>query len=76
MFWVLWPIVGWQQQVLLKMEGRGVLQDLIPNVGQLELAYVPIMGWIIDPDVQGFLDGPGNMYTSLPIMEKLSTLMQ
>ena len=42
------------------MKGKGVLQDLIPNVGQLELAYVPIKGWITDPDVHGFLNGPGN----------------
>ena len=43
------------------MEGRGVLQDLIPNVGQLELAYVPIKGCIIDPDVHLLLDGPGDL---------------
>ena len=28
--------------VLLEMEGKGVLQNTIPNVGQLELTYVPI----------------------------------
>ena len=32
-------------------------QDLLPYMGQLKLAYVPIEGWIIDPDVQGLLDG-------------------
>ena len=47
-------------KVLLKMEGRGVLQDLIPDVGQLELGYVPIEQWIIDPEVHDLLDGPGN----------------
>ena len=40
------------------MDGRGVEQDLIPYVGQLELASVPVKGWIIDPDVLGFLYGP------------------
>ena len=46
-------------QVVLKMEGRGVLQDLIPDVGQLELAHVPIGGCILDPDVHG-LHGSGS----------------
>ena len=43
------------------MEGRAVLQDLIPTVGQLEHVYVSIKGWIIDPDVYGLLDGPGDL---------------
>ena len=30
------------------MEGRGVLQDLFQNMGQLELANVPIKAWITD----------------------------
>ena len=47
-------------KVLLKMEDRGVLQDLIPDVGQLELACVPIKGWIIGPNVHILLCGPGN----------------
>ena len=47
-------------KVLLKMEGRGVLQDLIPDVWQLDLAYVPVKGWIIDPDVHGLCHGSGN----------------
>ena len=47
-------------KVLLQMEGRDVLQDLIPDVGQLKLAYVPIKEWIIDPTVQGLLFSPGN----------------
>ena len=62
-------------KVLLEMEGRGVLQDLIQNVGQLELTYVPIIGQIIDPDVHSLLDGPGTTVCSLPTMEKLSILM-
>ena len=56
----VWSIVGWQQQGMLMIGGRGVLQDLIPDVGQLELAYAPIKGWSIDPDVYGLLDDPGN----------------
>ena len=47
--------------VLLEMEGRAVLKYLIPNVGQLEHAYVSIKGWIIDPDVHGLLDGHGDL---------------
>ena len=40
------------------MMGRGIKQDSIPHVGQLEFANVPIEGWIIDPDVHGLLNGP------------------
>ena len=57
----MWPIVGWQEQsYYLRMEGRVVLQDIISDVRQLELAYVPVKGWIIDPEVHGILDGPDN----------------
>ena len=42
------------------MENRGILQDIIPNVRQLELAYFPIKEWIIDSDVCGLPDGYGN----------------
>ena len=38
------------------MEFRGIEQDIIPYVGQLELANVPIEGWIIDSDAHGLLD--------------------
>ena len=31
-------------RVLLRMESKGLLQDLIPDVWQLKLAYVPIKG--------------------------------
>ena len=30
-------------------------------MGQLELTYVSVMGWIIDPDVYGLLDGHGDI---------------
>ena len=43
------------------MEDRSVLQDLIPDMGQLELAYVPFKEWTIDPDVHSLLYGPGNI---------------
>ena len=58
------------------MEGRGVLQDIIPDVGQLKLAQVPNERWIIDPYEYGFLNDPGNAVHFLTTMEKLSTLMQ
>ena len=32
------------------MEGRCVEQDIILYVGQLELAIVPVEGWIIGPE--------------------------
>ena len=44
----------------LRWRAGGILEDFIPDVGQLELAYLPIMEWIIDPDVHGLLDHPGN----------------
>ena len=45
---------------LFEVEVRGVEQDLIPYVGQLVLANVPIERWIIDPYEHGLLDDPGN----------------
>ena len=63
-------------KVLLEMEGRDVLQDLISYVGQLELSCVPIKGRNIDPDVHDIHDGPGNTLCLPTTMEKLSTLMQ
>ena len=44
----------------LKLEGRGVLKDLIPYVGELELAQVPVEGRITDHYEHGFLDDPSN----------------
>ena len=40
------------------MESRGVLQDIILDVWELELPQVPVEGWIIDPYEHGFLDSP------------------
>ena len=48
------------------MEDRSVLQNLITDVGQLELAYVPIKEWIIYSDVCGLLDGLWNI-AQLPL---------
>ena len=42
------------------MEGRDVLQDCIPDMGELELAYVSIEELTINLFHYGFLDGPGN----------------
>ena len=55
------PNVGATERVLLEMKGRCVLQDLIPNVVQLEFATIPVKGWIIDPDVHDLLDGISNV---------------
>ena len=49
------------ERVCLKLEGRGVKQDLIPYVGQLKLANVPVKGWIIDPVLHGLLYSPGDV---------------
>ena len=57
------------------MKGRGVIQDLIPYVGQLELANVPVKRQIIDPDVHGHFYGPMMLCASLPTIEELSTLI-
>ena len=46
---------GETERVFFEMEGRGVLQDLILYVGQMELADVPVKGLIIDPNVHGLL---------------------
>ena len=48
-------------KVLLEMEGRGILQDLIPDFEQWELSYVLIKEWIIDPDAQALHDGTGDV---------------
>ena len=40
--------------------GLGVLQDLIPDVGQLVLPRVPVEAWVIDSDEHGLLDGSSN----------------
>ena len=37
------------------------MEDLIPNVSQLELASVPVEGLIVEPDVYSLLDGPGDV---------------
>ena len=53
---------------LIKLEDKGINQDPIPYVEQLELANVPTEAWIIDPDVHGLLDSLfGTMFHSLHI---------
>ena len=51
-----WPLQGdismWQMllpRVLLQIEFWGVKQNLIPYVWQMELAYISVKGWNIDP---------------------------
>ena len=56
---------GEGEKMLLEMESRDVKQDLIPNERQLEFPNVPVKGWIIDPDVHGFL-GSHNGVVCLP----------
>ena len=43
-----------------EVEGKGVLQDLIPYVGQLVFLKVPLEIWVIITDEHGLLDCPGD----------------
>ena len=52
--WALLTLEG-----LLEAEVRGKEQDIIQYLGQLVLPNISIEGWIIDPYVHSFLDGPG-----------------
>ena len=71
------PFWDSSSKVLLEMEGTSVLQDLIPDTGQLELPYVPIIrdGSLILMYISSFMVLV-ILCSSLPTMEKLSTLMQ
>ena len=60
---------------LLEMEIRGFEQDLIPCVGQLELANVPIGELITDCDIPGLFDGSCNVCASPSTMKKSSFLV-
>ena len=74
----MWAKHSWQLELwkeLLWIEVRGIEQDLIPYVGQLELANVPTEGWIIDPNIHSLLDGSYNVMYLPPTMEMLSTLV-
>ena len=42
------------------MEGRDVMQDLNPDVGQQEFDKVPVEGLVIGPDEHSLIDCPGN----------------
>ena len=57
------------------MEVRGVEQDIIPYVGQLLLANVPVQGLIIHPYEHSLRDGPGNGCYFLPTIEELPNLI-
>ena len=55
---------------LPKMEGRGVLLDFIPDVGQLILPQIPVEGRFTDSYENGLLDGAGNpMYFPVHIIK-------
>ena len=59
-----WGGVGplWSGSRTLPLMGsRGVLLDLILDLGQLTFSQVPIEGWIIDPHGYGLPDVPGNV---------------
>ena len=43
------------------LEVRGVEQDLVSYMGQLELSNVLVEGWIIDTDRHSLLDGSCNV---------------
>ena len=68
------PSVRATEGMLFEMKGRSVGQDLIPYVRQLELTSVPIKGWIIVPYMASVMVLV-MLCTSLPTMEKLSTIM-
>ena len=51
---------GGSSSGLLMVEGGGVMQKLIPNVRQLEFAYILVERWIIYPDEHSLIDSPGN----------------
>ena len=48
------------------VESWGVLQDLIPDVGQVVLSAVPFERWLIDLNEHGLLGGPSNTMHSPP----------
>ena len=60
---------------LLELGVRAVEQDLIPYMGQLELANVPIEASIIDLGVHNSLIALVMFCNSLPTMDMLSTLV-
>ena len=55
-----WPIKESGDGGLLEVEGRGVLQDLIPYVGHLAFPQVPVEIWVTDIGEHGLLDCPGD----------------
>ena len=69
------PLWDGSSKVLLKMKGRGVLQDLIPDVGQLELPMFLFRDGSLTLIYMASLMVLVMMSASPPTMEKLSTLM-
>ena len=70
------PLWEADAKVLLEMEGREVLQDLIPKVGQLKLASVPVKGWLLALMYTASLMVMVMLSASIPMMEKVPTLMK
>ena len=44
------------------------MQNLIPDMWQMVLAYVSIQGWIIDPNVESFFDGSDANHKTRDVM--------
>ena len=70
--YLLWPFWVGSSKVSLKIEGGVALQDLMPDVRQLELVYVPVKGWMMYMTSLMLLV---ILCTSLLTIKKLSTLM-
>ena len=68
----MWDVIS---KVWLKEEGRGVLQDLFPAIGQLELAYFFLRDVSLTLMYMTSLMVLVILCAFLPTMEKLSTLM-
>ena len=52
--------------ILLQFQFRDVIQNLIPYVRQMVLAYISIKGWIVHPDVNSFFYGSDEVLVLSP----------
>ena len=62
----LWQMLLPRVLILLQFEFWGVKQNLIPDMRQMEFAYVFIEGWMIDPYVQCFFDSSAEVLVLPP----------
>ena len=60
----------WKFLLVIDFEFLGVDQNSIPYTGEVILAIFFIKGELVDPDVDGFLNDPGEVMPLLPIMLK------